>query len=47
MRKQFVECSTTDQAREDCPWAAVVLPAEGGYWCFESVADAETWQAQS
>lgn len=46
MRKQFVE-GTREQAQEQCPWAAEIVEADGGYWCFESTQDAETFQAQA
>jgi hypothetical protein len=29
------------------PWAAEVIPADGGAWAFESVADAAAWRRQS
>ena len=46
MRKQFVECETPERAEDACPWAAKIIEAEGGFWCFESVQDAETWRRQ-
>lgn len=46
MRKQFVQCETREQAEQECPWAAEIIEAEGGWQCFESVQDAETWKAQ-
>lgn len=46
MRKQFVECSSRSQAAKACPWAAVIIKVDGGYMCFESVNDADTWSAQ-
>jgi hypothetical protein len=46
MRTQFVECNTRAQAKKECPWAAVIVKAEGGYWCFESRADYTTWKEQ-
>jgi hypothetical protein len=41
MRKVFVEVETVEEAAEECPWAAEIVEAEGGFWCFESVEDAE------
>jgi len=29
-----------------CPWAAAIKEAEGGYWCFESIEEAEEWSRQ-
>lgn len=48
MRKQFVECDTREEAEQMCPWAAEIIENEvcGGFWCFESVQDAETWMNQ-
>lgn len=46
MRKQFVQVKTREEAEEACPWAAEIVEADGGFWCFESVQDAETWKAQ-
>ena len=33
-------------ARTTCPWASTILPVTGGYQCFESVDDAQTWMRQ-
>jgi hypothetical protein len=46
MRKQFVTAQTLDEAEAACPWAAQIIEADGGYWCFESTQDADTWQSQ-
>lgn len=46
MRKQFVEVDTQEEAWAKCPWAAKVIRSDGGFWCFESVSDYETWEAQ-
>ncbi len=43
MRKQFVECMTVEEALDLCPWASETREATGGFWCFESVDDAELW----
>jgi hypothetical protein len=39
-------CKSSKQARKLAPWAAVVLKADGGYWAFESTADADQWRKQ-
>ena len=46
MRKQFVEVETVAEAEAICPWAAEIIEADGGFWCFESVADAANWKSQ-
>jgi hypothetical protein len=46
MRKLFIECETVEEATEACPWAAEIIEAEGGFWCFESAEDAEIWREQ-
>lgn len=46
MRKSFVQCKTRKQAADECPWASKIVKVEGGYMCFESISDYETWQAQ-
>ena len=46
MKQQCVEAETKNEAREQCPWAAVVAEVEGGYHCFESLADYQTWKNQ-
>lgn len=47
MRKQFVQVATKEEAIEACPWAAEVVEADGGWMCFESVADYDVWAAQA
>jgi len=47
MRRQFVECASWATARRRCPWAAVVARASGGFLCFESVTDWQTWKRQT
>jgi hypothetical protein len=32
MRKEFVEVETIEEAAEECPWAAEIVEAEGGFW---------------
>jgi len=46
MRKEFVLTKKESEAWESCPWASVVLKAIDGFWCFESVDDAEVWRNQ-
>lgn len=46
MRVQFVGVETREEAEAECPWAAEIIEVEGGWRCFESVDDAEIWQAQ-
>lgn len=46
MRTQFVQVDTRKQATSECPWAAKIVKVDGGYMCFESVTDYETWRAQ-
>lgn len=46
MRKEFVECRSRSTAGRRCPWAATIAKVEGGYMCFESVADYQTWKGQ-
>lgn len=46
MRTQFVETDSYAAASAACPWATKIVKVEGGYWCFESLADYETWQRQ-
>jgi hypothetical protein len=46
MRQQFTEAKTRKSASKDCPWAARVVKVDGGYMCFESEADYQTWKQQ-
>lgn len=46
MRIESVDVNTESEAFDLCPWAAVCYPTEGGYRCFESVADADIWLGQ-
>jgi hypothetical protein len=45
-RVQFVQAKTRKQAVAECPWAAKIVKVEGGYMCFESITDYETWRNQ-
>lgn len=55
MRQIFIEESTLsslegsklDAVYEIYQWAAVIIECDGGYMAFESVADADTWSAQT
>ena len=46
MRKEFVEVPSEAAAIYHCPWASVIVPVFGGFWCFESVEDYDQWLAQ-
>jgi len=46
MRTQVVECKSRSTAARRCPWAARIAKVEGGYMCWESVSDYETWRRQ-
>lgn len=46
MRQQFVSGNLREYAEDECPWAAVVVEVDGGFWCFESMADAIQFEAQ-
>jgi len=47
MRNQFCQVDTKEEAKSECPWACEVVEVEGGWMCFESVKDYETWANQS
>jgi hypothetical protein len=46
MRQQFTDAKTRKQAAKDCPWAEKIIKVGGGYQCFESTRDYETWKKQ-
>jgi len=46
MRQQFVEAKSKKEAQEKCPWAEKIVKVSGGYRCFESHQDYETWKRQ-
>ena len=46
MRREFVEVETEEEALKLCPWAAECIEVEGGYMCFATIEDAETWERQ-
>jgi hypothetical protein len=43
MKKEFVECETEKEAWDLCPWASVIVKAEGGFMAFESWDDYNIW----
>ncbi len=47
MRTQYIQCDTKDEASDACPWACEIVEVEGGYQCFESYGDYETWANQT
>lgn len=46
MRREFVEAKGVVSAQLACPWAEVVVKVDGGYLCFGSEGDYETWNNQ-
>jgi hypothetical protein len=46
MRSQIVWFKTKQEALAECPWATECFEVVGGWICFESVQDAETWSNQ-
>lgn len=46
MRTTFVETDSREVAKKECPWAAKIVKVEGGYMCFESITDYNTWKNQ-
>ena len=46
MRTQLVQTVSLIHAQLECPWAEMVVKVEGGYLCFESIDDYETWNNQ-
>lgn len=46
MRKQFIETNDLRSAWDRCPWAAVIVAADGGFWAFESASDYDRWVNQ-
>jgi hypothetical protein len=46
MRTQFVQTASRAAAKSACPWASKIVKVDGGYMCFESVADYATWRKQ-
>jgi len=46
MKTAFVQVKTVVQARRECPWAYKCVKVEGGYQCFESEQNYNTWKSQ-
>ena len=49
MRQQYIplaDAPTYADAEALAPWAAYIVPAEGGWHTFEDVKDYHTWIAQ-
>jgi hypothetical protein len=46
MRKQFVRCDSNAEAERVCPWVALMVKVDGGWMCFESIADADVFIEQ-
>ena len=44
MRKQFVECKYSYQAKKQCPWWSIVTKCVDGYMVFESIDDFNVWK---
>jgi hypothetical protein len=47
MRRETLNCETHEQAEDLAPWAAIIVPVEGGWMAFESMSDYETWSKQA
>lgn len=46
MKHEFVECKSRSTAKRLCPWACAIAKVCGGYYCFESATDYQTWKNQ-
>ena len=46
MRTQTARVSSAREAYKECPWASRIAQVEGGYMCFESIVDHDTWKRQ-
>ena len=46
MRREYIIVNTFAEAEAVAPWAAVLIAVEGGFMAFESVTDADTWEAR-
>lgn len=46
MKTQFCQVSTINEAINECPWACEVVEVDGGFMCFESIDDYNTWANQ-
>jgi len=45
MRQEFVASKSRTTAKTKCPWFAIVVRVEGGFMCFEALADYHLWKA--
>lgn len=43
MRSEFIEVDTVEAAQTACPWAAKIVPVDGGFHAFESMDDYNRW----
>lgn len=43
---RFVQCASRVTAKRHCPWAVVLAKVEGGFLCFASAVDFQTWKGQ-
>lgn len=46
MRQKVVFATSRREAKKECPWAAHICKVCGGYICFESHNDYNTWRKQ-
>jgi hypothetical protein len=44
--KTILILATLKTAKKQCPWASKIVKVDGGYMCFESLQDYETWRNQ-
>ena len=46
MRTQFVETESRYFAKKQCLWSFRITKVVGGFMCFESITDYQTWNNQ-
>jgi len=46
MKQTFIQCESKKEAIENCLWAKKIVKVCGGYKCFESTDDHNTWKNQ-
>jgi len=46
MKTKFCQVSSKTEAFIECPWAAEAVEVDGGFMCFESIDDYNTWANQ-
>ena len=46
MRTELVQTNVKKEALKECPWASKAVRVFGGYMCFESIDDHNTWKNQ-